>query len=379
MIAIYYVLALIVFIVGALPLAFLSFKSKYKISIPARFFLVKNPKFKDASVHFHACSFGEIRSIAPILKDFQDKVAVSVITKTGFDEAMKITSNTRFLPFEIFLPFWLKSSKILVIFEAELWLMLVFWAKFKGSRVILINARISDRSFGRYYKFRFFYKKLFKFIDKIYAQSEIDKERLNKLGANEILVCGNIKSAFLPKPTKIYEKPMQRVIVLASTHEKEEELLLKNISLNPSDKLIIAPRHPERFKEVEILARKFSDENGFNFSKFSQTQNFDTQINLIDTLGELVNIYAISDIVVLGGSFVPNIGGHNPIECAQFEPVLISGEYIFNQKSLFELISNVNFTGVSEVGSLLNTQLKRCKLTQRSDATQIINDIRNAI
>ena len=222
MIIIYYVLVLAAFALGALPLAILAFKKKYRASIPARFFLFKNPKFDASRVHFHACSFGEVRSIAPLVSRFKDAAAVSVVTKTGFDEAKKITQNTRFLPFEIFLPFWLKPAKITIIFEAELWLGLVFWAKIKGSRVILINARISDRSYKSYLKFSFFYRYLFKFIDKIYAQSDLDKQRLQRLGAKNIVVSGNIKSAFLPSPSKIYAKPKERVIVLASTHAGEE-------------------------------------------------------------------------------------------------------------------------------------------------------------
>ena len=189
MIIIYYVLVLAAFALGALPLAILAFKKKYRASIPARFFLFKNPKFDASRVHFHACSFGEVRSIAPLVSRFKDAAAVSVVTKTGFDEAKKITQNTRFLPFEIFLPFWLKPAKITVIFEAELWLGLVFWAKFKGSRVILINARISDRSYKSYLKFGFFYRYLFKFIDKVYAQSDLDKERLQRLGAKNKPFC----------------------------------------------------------------------------------------------------------------------------------------------------------------------------------------------
>ena len=151
MIIIYYFLASILYFFGAIFLFFLSFKKKYHRSIPARFFLFNNPKFKDVDVHFHACSFGEVQALKPLMQKFDSK-AISVVTNTGFEAASKICSNTRFLPFEIFLPFWLKKSKILVIFEAELWLMLVFMAKLKGGRVILINARISDRSYKSYLK-----------------------------------------------------------------------------------------------------------------------------------------------------------------------------------------------------------------------------------
>ena len=375
MIIIYYVLVLAAFALGALPLAILAFKKKYRASIPARFFLFKNPKFDASRVHFHACSFGEVRSIAPLVSRFKDAAAVSVVTKTGFDEAKKITQNTRFLPFEIFLPFWLKPAKITVIFEAELWLGLVFWAKFKGSRVILINARISDRSYKSYLKFGFFYVYLFKFIDKIYAQSDLDKQRLERLGAKNIVVSGNIKSAFLPSPSKIYAKPKERAIVLASTHAGEEELILRELNLSANDKLILVPRHPERFGEAGEILAKFAVKNGLSFAKFSETKNFDAQCVLVDAMGELVNIYKFSDVVVLGGSFVPNVGGHNPIEAAQFENAVISGEFIFNQKALYSAVEGIKFAKADEINSLLKQDLPKAKIVAKGDASEILKDI----
>ncbi|WP_299028819.1 lipid IV(A) 3-deoxy-D-manno-octulosonic acid transferase [uncultured Campylobacter sp.] len=375
MIIIYYVLVLAAFALGALPLAILAFKKKYRVSIPARFFLFKNPKFDASHVHFHACSFGEVRSIAPLVSKFKDAAAVSVVTKTGFDEAKKITSNTRFLPFEIFLPFWLKPAKITIIFEAELWLGLVFWAKFKGSRVILINARISDRSYKSYLKFGFFYRYLFKFIDKIYAQSDLDKQRLERLGAKNIVVSGNIKSAFLPNPSKIYAKPKERVIVLASTHAGEEELILREINLDANDKLILVPRHPERFGEAGEILANFAAKNGLSFAKFSEMKNFDAQCVLVDTMGELVNIYKFSDVVVLGGSFVPNVGGHNPIEAAQFENAVISGKFIFNQKALYSAVDGIKFAKSDEINLLLKQDLPKAKIVAKGDASEILKDI----
>lgn len=375
MIIIYYILVLAAFALGALPLAILAFKKKYRASIPARFFLFKNPKFDTSRVHFHACSFGEVRSIAPLVSRFKDAAAVSVVTKTGFDEAKKITQNTRFLPFEIFLPFWLKPVKITVIFEAELWLGLVFWAKFKGSRIILINARISDRSYKSYLKFSFFYRYLFKFIDKIYAQSDLDKQRLQRLGAKNIVVSGNIKSAFLPSPSKIYAKPKERVIVLASTHAGEEELILRELNLSANDKLILVPRHPERFGEASEMLAKFAEKNGLSFAKFSETKNFDAQCVLVDAMGELVNIYKLSDVVVLGGSFVPNVGGHNPIEAAQFENAVISGEFIFNQKALYGAVEGINFARAGEISLLLKQNLPKAKIVAKGDVSEILKDI----
>ncbi|MBE3022505.1 lipid IV(A) 3-deoxy-D-manno-octulosonic acid transferase [Campylobacter sp. RM13119] len=377
MVAIYYILALISWLIGAIFLLPLSLKKKYRSAIPARFFLFNNPKFKDAKVHFHACSYGEIQALTPIMRKFEDK-AISVVTHTGFEAAKKISQNSRFLPFEIFLPFWLKKSKILVIFEAELWLMLVFVAKLNGSRVILINARISDRSYARYKKFSFFYATIFRYIDQVYAQSDLDKERLMSLGAKDIKVAGNVKSAFASQPGKIYKKPKERVIVLASTHEGEEKMLLENLKLSKNDKLVIAPRHPERFASVGEFVKEWSHKHGFEFDKFSQNGNFNRQITLLDTLGELVNVYAISDVVVLGGSFVSGIGGHNPIECANFNPILVSGEHVFNQKALFRLVSGVKFIKTNELNDVLSLYKERARIINKADITAIIDDIRSS-
>lgn len=368
-----------------LPL--LCLKKKHRQSLPARFLCYKNPPFKPASVHFHAASFGEIMALKPILSLFDDK-AISVITQTGFNAAKKLYSNVRYLPFESILPFWLKKSKVLVIFEAELWLMLVFIAKIKGAKVMLINARISDRSYQRYFRFRFFYKKIFSFIDAVYAQSQTDALRLSAIGAKNIKICGNIKAAFLPKANKNYAKTAKRIIILASTHEGEESELLKGISPAKDELIIIAPRHPERFELVGRLASEFASKNGLCFFKFSQLelkkQDSSGQIYglpqsgvlLLNALGELVSFYAISDVAVLGGSFNKNVGGHNPIEAAQFGVSIISGEHFFNQKPLYELVSGIKIAAASEVGGLLRGELKASKIINQSSGDEIIAHIR---
>ena len=124
----------------------LAFKKKYKNSIPARFFLINNPPFKEGDIWFHACSFGEVSSLKPLIERV-GKVHISVITATGYEKAKEFSSSVRFLPFEIFLPFWAPKVKTLVVTEAELWPMLFVSAKAKGAKTILINARISDNSY----------------------------------------------------------------------------------------------------------------------------------------------------------------------------------------------------------------------------------------
>ena len=328
----------------ALPvILLLSFKQKYKTSIPARFFLKNNPSFDTKnSIWFHVCSFGEAKAIKPVLDELNQKVVISTITQTGYDEAKKYDADVRFLPYEIFLPFWSKKQKLLVVFEAEFWYMLVRVAKLKGAKVVLLNSRIPDKSEKKYYKMGWFYKKIFENVDLILAQSEADKKRFEKLGAKNTEVVGNLKLSAKITKTKDYKKPKDYEIITAgSTHKTEEEFILKAFleyrKQNNNSKLIVVPRHPERFDEVFELLKK----SGLSVARFSKDKSLEADITLVDMMGELNNIYAISDVAILGGAFRDDVGGHNPLEPAYFGCKLISGRHHFHQKELFRYTKNV--------------------------------------
>lgn len=363
------------FFIGAIPLFFLSFfKTKYKKSLKARFFLYKN-SCQEARVHFHACSLGEVRSVGILSKKFDSRI--SVITQTGFEEAKKFCKKVNFLAFENWLPFWFKRCEVLVIFEAEYWLMLVFMAKLRGARVLLINARISNHSYKAYLCFAFFYRLIFSYIDEVFAQSAKDKQRLEQLGAKNVKIFKNIKANLEIKPSKHYAKLKERLIIFASTHQNEEELLLKAICLQKDEKLIIAPRHPERFLEVENLLQDYAYEK---FSNLKKWEDFKGQILLLDVLGELINFYAISDVVVLGGSFIEGIGGHNPIEVANFNNILISGIFIHNQENLFAEVENVNFCeDLTRLDSMIHHLNKKARISQNKDLSMIENAIKEGL
>ena len=375
--ALFYNFILLVVYIALTPYLFYKSKSKkYKIAIPAKFFLKNNPKFEKSGVWFHSCSMGEVRAIKPLVKEFEEESNITVITNTGFDEAKAICKNVRFLPFEIFLPFWIVRQKVLVVMEAELWYMLFLIAKKKGAKTLLINARISDKSYKSYLRFRFFYKKIFKNIDKVFAQSEIDKQRLQELGARSVEVIGNIKLAQLPKKKALFGKPKVTTIVAASTHENEERLIL-NAYKKEQGKLIIVPRHPERFDKVDFLIREFIKDKNISYQRYSVKDDFDSDIILIDKMGILNDIYAISDVVILGGAF-EKIGGHNPIEPAFFNCKIISGKNIFNQKSLFDCIKNYYLIDNDELGGYLNNikNLEKPILTKAGSIEPIIKEIK---
>jgi 3-deoxy-D-manno-octulosonic-acid transferase len=373
----YFILSLLIYIFFLPILIYKKYKEKYIHSIPSRFFLKNNTNtFEKNNIWFHACSMGETIAIKPLIDVFDD-VNISVITNTGYQTAKQYSQNVKYLPYELFLPFWIKKQKALVVMEAELWYFLFLYAKINNTPTYLINARISDKSYKAYKKYSWFYKKIFNNIDKIFAQSELDKERLEQLGATNIQVIGNIKLNNLPKVTKKYKKPNQTIITAASTHKSEEELIIKAWNKN-NGKLIIVPRHPDRFEEVYLLIEKLYANTNTSYHKFSIQNNFNSDIILIDLMGELNCIYEISDLVILGGSFIKTAGGHNPIEPAFFKTKLISGKTIFNQKSLFDCVNNYYLINHDEIKTYINDiqNLDNSSIGKKGDIQQIITELK---
>jgi len=370
----YYLFSLFIYLISLPFLIILSFKSKYKRSIPARFFLYKNPPFSKNTYWFHSCSLGETKALKPLIEKFEE-VNLSVITDTGYEAAKQYEkADVRFLPFEIFLPFWIKPCKTLVVMEAELWYMLFYIAKRRCNKTVLLNARISEKSYPKYLKFKWFYKKIFQNIDLILAQSEEDAKRLISLGAENVKVTGNIKTYFNPEVTKKYIKN-KPLIVVASTHENEEKMILQNIPLE-SYQVVVVPRHPERFEEVYDVMSAFAP-----VTKISEIcSNTDVcelkgDLVLADKMGELVNLYAMADVVILGGSFVDNVGGHNPVEAAYFNKPIISGRYVFNQKALYSEVEGIVICEADEIPEALQN-IKPTRLKKSVDINGIIQLIR---
>ncbi len=356
-------------------LLLLSLKSKYRISIPKRFFLYKNPPFKKAAIWFHVCSFGEARSLKPLLADINDSINISVTTQTGYESASMYDAEVRYLPFEVWLPFWVKRQKVLVVSEAELWYMLFFMAKKRGAKTILINARISDNSYQNYRRFSWFYRRIFAYIDMVFAQSEQDKVRLLEIGAKNVTVTGNIKAYGDVKITKTLPRPSKKIVTLASTHAQEETLMLAGLEEVYHDKkIIVVPRHPERFHEVAQMLQIYAKERGLSFGLYSEDPLLKNDLIMIDMLGELINIYAISDTVLLGGSFVENVGGHNPLEPATFGCKILSGKYIFNQKSLYEMVENIEMTQIDDIAQSMR-KAKPTKIKGKVDIKPILEAI----
>lgn len=392
----YYILLCFIHILALPLLCVLSLKEKYKRSIPFRFLIPKNRSKEYYDIWLHACSVGEVQSLQTLIDSIPQTqhIFLSVITQTGYKQAQALYAKYEnlsidYLPFETFIPLFAPTCKKLFVFEAELWLMLFIHAKRKGATTKLINARISSRSAKRYQKLKWFYKHFFSFVDSVLSQSNEDTERLKLLGANNVKTIGNLKLLNPIKPKISYKKPQSLIIVAASTHANEEEFVLnawkkvkiawqnnteshmhtsnddlknnkcnthiynvckdlclqQNESIHKDSKkslLIVVPRHPERFYSVLQLCKRYGKTICLSELQNNSLLNLDAicaDILLVDTIGSLIDFYAISDIVMLGGAFA-KVGGHNPLEPATFHNVLISGTEIFNQKALFTYIQN---------------------------------------
>ncbi len=381
----YSFVSILIYLIALPFLILFSFKTKYRNSIPARFFLWKNSPLKPHGIWFHSCSFGEAKAIKPLIDELpKNMLRMSTTTQTGFEAINAYTGESRYLPFEPLLFPWLKPQKALVVMEAEFWYLLFALAKGRGAKTLLINARMSDRSFPKYQKIGWLYRHIFKHIDEVYAQTAKDKERLESLGAQNVVVTGNIKLSKLPDLTKNLEKPSGLLLCGASTHEGEESLILEAfLALREEEKevkLILAPRHPERFDKIAKMVEIFSKEHELSMQRYSQNESMQSDIILLDVLGELVNVYAISDIVILGGAFEP-IGGHNAAEAAQFGCKIISGKHYFNQKDIFDAIEGIAVAEASNLSRrvLQHGVLKSTRIKSKSDITPIVESLKSVL
>jgi len=381
----YTIVSVLLYLVALPFLVLLSFKTKYRVSLPARFFLRKNPPLQSGGVWFHSCSFGEAKAIQPLVEALpQEMLRMTTTTQTGKSVTDSYTDQSRYLPFELWLFSWMRPQKVLVVMEAEFWYLLFALAKKKGTRTVLINARMSDRSFPKYQKMRWFYRRVFQYIDEVYAQTETDRQRLELLGAHNVQVTGSLKLAALPKPSRVLDKPEGLIVCGASTHEGEEELILNAFAslrkVCSRARLVLVPRHPERFDKVAGMAESFAGKTGMSMHRYAHQENFESDITVVDMLGELVNIYAVSDIVILGGAFFP-AGGHNAAEAAQFGCKIISGPHYFNQRDVFEAIEGMTIVEASALAHRLQQYgvLKPARLKTAGDLTPVLNTIRRVL
>lgn len=327
----------------------------------------------NSTIWFHAVSVGEVIASTPVLTLIREKypntaLIITTTTTTGAQEVKKIISNHlnndpmvshRYMPLDI--PYAINqfidnfNPKKLIIMEMELWPNTLRLAKKNNIETIIINARLSQKSFEKYRKYTFISHLIYPYIDKICVQNTHDGERFVNLGVNKnnIFTTGSIKYDFKIQETQIkkgmvlkHELGINRPIWIAiSTHEGEEKILIeahkKLIKRTPNALLIIVPRHPERFNFVSKLIAKsglYFVSRTEHLTHSKENVKFDNiNVYLSDTMGEMFTLIAASDICFVAGSLSGDkIGGHNVLEPAALSKPILTGPSYYNFKVITE-------------------------------------------
>jgi 3-deoxy-D-manno-octulosonic-acid transferase len=306
-------------------------------------------------IWLHCVSVGETNAARPLveklIEEFPDhRLIVSTTTKTGQDLAQKLFAGRA--DAVIYFPFdWKFSVKkalatykpeLILLMETEIWPRFIREAKLAKAKVAIVNGRLSNKSFQNYSKVRFFISKVLANVDLALMQAEPDAERIKGLGIDgeKVRVTGNLK---FETPAAIADESLTNelrrrfavddekpLIIAASTHHPEERWVIESLEseIGRSCRLLIAPRHPERFDDVEKLLKGLSYSYARRSSTPSDTDK-DADIILLDTIGELSAAYPLAEVVFVGGSLISH-GGQSVIEPAVHGKAIVSGPYTMN-------------------------------------------------
>lgn len=312
-------------------------------------------------IWLHAVSVGEVLAVSRLVQEIAAsfpgyRLLVSTTTRTGQTLARERFGADRVFYCPLDFPWavraYLKALQpsMLVLAETEFWPNLLNGCFRRRIPVVVVNARISDRSWPRYKMLQRLWRPILGGLSRALAQTRVDAERLVALGCKpeRVTVSGNLKfdvrAAKESEATGILRTIAAglRLVVAGSTLEGEEAALLEAwprlLAADPSVGMVIAPRHPERFQSVAALL----DGAGVSWVRRSQWKEKPRgaisslrpgQVVLLDSIGELASIYSLAAVAFVGGSLVP-AGGHNPLEPAQFSVPIVMGPHYVNFRAI---------------------------------------------
>ncbi|HET6207606.1 MAG TPA: 3-deoxy-D-manno-octulosonic acid transferase [Terracidiphilus sp.] len=327
----------------------------------------------------HAVSVGEVLAVGRLIAELdqalpQYKLVISTTTRTGQALARERFGAGRVFYCPLDLGWAVRAylnalePRILILAETEFWPNLLNGCFRRGIPVVVVNARISDRSWPRYEMLRRLWAPILSRLSRVLAQSQIDAERLRALGcrAEAVSVAGNLKFDVRASQEAEAARRLRaaglRFLVAGSTLDGEETALLESwpqlLRAEPRLAMVLAPRHPERFGAVAGLL----DRSGIAWVRRSGwTQSGDPegliragQIVLLDTIGELASVYSLASVAFVGGS-VAEAGGHNPLEPAQFGVAIVMGPHYANFRAITEDLLAQDAIRIAPKGALAQT------------------------
>jgi len=343
----------------------------------------------------HAVSVGEVLASSRLVNELdtelpQFRLLISTTTRTGQDLARQRFGADRVFYCPLDLPWAVRAylnalqPRMLILAETEFWPNLLNGCSRRNIPVVVVNARISDRSWPRYSALKSLWRPFLSRLSRVLAQSDIDAERLRAIGCqpNRVSVAGNLKfdvrsaaEADATRQLKNLSSNM-RFVVAGSTLEGEEAALLQAwpllLKADPNLALVLAPRHPERFAGVAAML----DQSGNSWLRRSdwRSQSADAirplvpgQIVLLDTIGELASVYSIASVAFVGGSIAP-AGGHNPLEPAQFGVPIVMGPNYANFRAITDDLLAAQALRIAKPGELAATLINLLKDRRESEA-----------
>ena len=374
---------------------------KYRRGLGERFGVVPQRirSEQKPSIWIHAVSVGEVLAVSELVDrlraEYPDhRTVISTTTDTGQKLAASRfgAENVFYFPFDF--AFCVKPyfealhPDLIVVAETEFWPNFLRTANPRGVRVAVVNARISDRSFPGYRRWRPLLTRVLRNVDLFLAQTPGDAHRLTEIGAdqNRVRVGGNLKFDISPPPALAVVAQVRSalaasaagpVLVCGSTVDGEELLLIDAfksvLARHPAAAMLLAPRHPERFPHVADHLQQ-SELKFFRRSNWNG-ESLAGRVLLIDSIGELASFYRLADIAFVGGSLVPR-GGHSILEPAQYGVAILVGPHTENFRDIVELfrtqdavriVSPADLTGA--LTDLLANEAERLALGRRAQET----------
>lgn len=335
-------------LVCAAPIVLLRRGAHYREVIPGRLGLYGDSDGAPlvGGLWLHAVSVGEVGVAATLARALPNTplTVTTTVTPTGQARARAALGergSIAYLPFELGFAvrrfFRRFEPRLLILSEGDLWPLVLHHARRRGLPVVVVNGRVSSRTFGRLRRFPRIGRWIYSHVDRFAVQTETDRQRLLDLGVSDerIAVSGNLKFES-PEPARLTELEQtiaglggrRPVLVAGSTMEGEEEQVLDAFAAIGGGEralLVLAPRHPERWDSVAALCR----ERGLETARRSAGASGRPDVLLLDTLGELAAVYRVARAAFIGGSLVPT-GGHNPLEAARFGVPVVVGESMDN-------------------------------------------------
>ncbi len=396
---IYNIFLLIILLISPIILIIRIFLGKEdKIRFKEKFCFFSKKSHGDGLIWFHGASVGEILSIIPVIKRLEkDKKIKQILVTSSTTSSSYILSKYKFkktihqfYPFDLniftnlFIKYW--KPKVAIFVDSEIWPNMFNNLYEKNIPLILLNARITKRSFNRWKYFPNFSKNIFEKINVALPQNIETKKYLKILGTKKIRIAGNLKFYGVTQSNfnnSIFRKKfLKKTIWCAASTHKSEELFIGKVHKELKSEIknlltIIIPRHINRKKDINDELTKIGLNSELHTSSKGLKKN--TDVYIVDTYGDSSKFYSLSKLTFVGGSLIMH-GGQNPLEPAREGNYIITGPHIDNFKEVYQMLEKLKISKrISSIKNIKNIILKKINYSENRKVKYKLNYLGNKI